>query len=379
MSRSLRKDVQQFAKVNFPEVYGKQRFVPVQRLLHFFNSPNRGLLIIPIILSIFMIGQIINPPFLQWMHISSDTARIIIDQRTANLATIFSITLVVIGWLLTNLSVRESLSFQLLFKKTYLYPIFYFVSTLTACLILFSLLRHESFINLPNIVIAGTGLIILALILITTLFIKFINVVDSAFLYNALSIEVMKEIHFQAQFEIPRRRSTTEYSQACEIINLTDGIRFNTDLSNHTGINITPLDIKEDQKPTDLVDLFASKQKFEIVDINLEKLKSFSKSVNSALAGYYRPLHLGSQITENFHPFYFEHNIVLPAESSKKLRKVYKLRTPREPVEFSSRHLTYFNERFLKDVKEGKKENIENGLEIYARIFDLENKINSLC
>src|SRR5262245_9544599 len=127
MSKSLRKDVIYFAKQTFPEVYPKISFSPLSNFLSFINSSKRGLIVIPITILFLLIGQFLSPKFLQWIHIPEETARYIIDQRIANLATIFSITLIVIGWLLTNLAIRESYSFRLLFKKTYLYPIFYFV------------------------------------------------------------------------------------------------------------------------------------------------------------------------------------------------------------------------------------------------------------
>lgn len=379
MSTSLRKDVNDFARMTFPEVYPRVRLSSVKNFITFINTPKTGLWVVPITISLFVLGQMFSPNALQWLHIPVATSYIIIDQRVSNLATIFSITLVVIGWLLTNLSIKESLSFKLLFKRTYLYPIFYFVGTLIACLIAFSLLRHEHFVNLGNIVIAGTCLIILALILITFLFVGFIKVVDAAFLYNALGTEVIKEVNIQARKEILIRRSRTVYKEKCESLNFQNGIGFNTDLSNYTGINITPFTPPDNIPNPVNINLFASDYNYEIYDMNLEALDKPIQPLTFTNTCYYRPIHIGLNITENFFPFYIHNNIVLSNNFAARIRKTFRLRTPREIKKLETTHLVYFNERFMKDIKEGKKDNIEKGLAIYATIFDLQDKIYSKC
>ena len=378
MSTSLRKQVKKYAKITFPEVYPHTSFRLLKVVTTFINSRSRGLLVIPVTLVVFIIGQVTGSGFMGWMHIPVDTSRIIIDQRATNLATIFSITLVVIGWLLTNLSIRESLSFQLLFKKTYLYPIFYFISTLIGCLILFSLLRHESFINLGNVVIAGSILIIIALILITFLFIRFIDVVDAAFIYTALSAEVMKEVNALAKVEILSRKSGVLYNEQCKGFGLRTGGGFNTDLSDHTSVNIFPDSGEEDESSTN-IDSFFERKSFEVRDINLENLEAQISKLNIREVSYYAPLQLGSVISENFVPFYIHNNIRLPGNFFKMIKKSFVFKPAREKQVIEPHHLTYFNDRFLKDVKEGKKDNIQNGLLLYAQIFDLENKIFNKC
>lgn len=379
MSKSLREDVYKFARLTFPEVYPSARVSPLKQFVSFINSAKWGLLVVPMTIAFFTIGQIFSPSVLQWMHIPVDASRIIIDQRISNLATIFSITLVVIGWLLTNLSIKESLSFQLLFKRTYLYPIFYFVGTLIACLIVFSLLRHEAFVNLGNIVIAGTCLIILALILITSLFVGFIKVVDTTFVYDALSAEVMKEVNVLARSEILIRRSGTVYREKCESLKLTAGVLFNTDLSGHTGINITPVTVQNEQQTDGEADIFGSRNTFEVYDMNLEMLSNQIRALAIDSICYFIPLHIGSKITDNFSPFYINNNISQRRKFSGRVKRSYCLKAPREVKKMASRHLEYFNERFMKDVKEGKKENIQKGLAIYAKIFNLEDQIYSKC
>ena len=55
--------------------------------------------------------------FLNFINLKDETSRILVDQRTTNIATIISITLVVVGFLINNLAVKSSLTYKLLFKK----------------------------------------------------------------------------------------------------------------------------------------------------------------------------------------------------------------------------------------------------------------------
>ena len=76
---------------------------------------------------VYFIGSSINVSFLNFINLSFDSAKIIIDNRIANLATIASLTLVVIGFLFANLAIKDPYAYTLLFKYTWLFPIFYFI------------------------------------------------------------------------------------------------------------------------------------------------------------------------------------------------------------------------------------------------------------
>lgn len=377
---SLRKQVNAFASNTFPEVFhnGADRIIP--KLLNKINSKGWGLIVVPITLSVLIMGLLIRPSWLQFFHVSTDTARIIVDQRLTNLATIFSISLVVVGWLITNISVKESISYQLLFKRTYLYPIFYYIISLLGGLMLFSMLRHESYIDMGSIVVTGTYLIIIALALIVFLFVRLINVVDTAFFYEALERQVLQEVNYITKDLIIQRKSEKIYKENCEALGLTDGIRFMTDLSNHTGINITPLaDNNEPAEKTSADDIFATRKRYVVHDIKLSKISNRIKPLERKQVSYYRPLQLGSAISENYFPFYFHNDTAIPKKLPGHIKKAFSLRTPKEAVMKSNPYQDYFNEKFLKDIKEGKKENIQKGLAIYTKIFDLQNKINKHC
>ncbi|MBK8344748.1 MAG: hypothetical protein IPL12_16550 [Bacteroidetes bacterium] len=109
------------------------------------------------VLLIFIISPFIDISVLNIIDIKSETAVYIVYQRTASIATIISITLVVVGFILNNLAVKSALVYRLLFKKSLLYPIIYLTLSTIACFIAASTLRDSlpSF-EFTRVVMAGT-------------------------------------------------------------------------------------------------------------------------------------------------------------------------------------------------------------------------------
>ncbi len=378
-STSLRKETSKFSRETFPELFMAWPKVIYTYLKDRFNTTIGGLLIVPATILSFLCGQFFHPSFLEVICIPEITAHAIIDQRTANLATIFSITLVVIGWLLTHISIKESISFQMLFKHTYLYPIFYFIISLIGCMMIFSLLRHEELINMGNIVIAGTLLILFALVLIVFLFVRLIKVVDVNFYYVSLEKQVMVAVFKMARSEIMERKSLKLYKSFCEKLGFRDGIQFMTDLTQHTNININQqrenMSLSKESNPIN----FPVINK-RVKDVNLCCISYALRNVSINNNSYYRPLHLDIGIHQNYNPFYLAGKPEINRGKLLQIKRAFKLRKPLSSV-YNNRdeYLSRLHERFLKDVKESKEENIEKALAIYAKIYDLENKIIREC
>lgn len=375
---SLKNQVKEFGKVKFKDVFPP----PLKRyrysILRKIANAKGGLIFVPTVLCIFFIGQLPVPDFLQIITIPNETARLIIDQRSANLAAIFSITLVVIGWLITNLSVKETLSYQFLFKRTLLYPIFYYIITLIGCIMLCSLLRHQHWMDIGKAVITATYLILIALVLITFLFFRLITVVGTNFFFTSLDMEVVHEIERSAREQIIERKSSRIYNQFCLKLGLEDKIVFNTDLSNHTGINITPYRVP-DKEPVHIEDIFTVRKAYRIKDIYLNKLSKNIRTVQLAGNNYYKPVAINRVISENFHPFFFHGNCGEVAHLTDKIKSAFKLGKPRKEIMESYSNLDFLCERFEKDVKEGKIENVKMSLDIFEKVFKMENQILKEC
>lgn len=241
-----------------------------------------------------------------------------------------------------------------------------------------SLLREARWIDLGDVVISGTYLILIALTTITFLFFRLITVVKTNFFYSSLENEVMEEVIVSAKEEIIRRKSSKIYKEYCEQTGLVVGIKFGTNLSAHIGINITPLSVNVDSTTT-IESLLAPKRRYIIQDINLNSLKKQIETIQFKGINYYNPLNLGYNINENYHPFYFDFQSADISKIIVGVKKSFKLKLQKEVKIDTKPNLDYLCERFEKDVEDGKKENVEIALSIFSKLFLLENKIIKEC
>lgn len=116
------------------------------------------------------------------------TLSIIIDQRISNIAAITSITLVVVGFLITNLAAKNKESIDLLFRKTKLYPIIYLILSAISVLLIVSFLRDSlDSLQFKNSIFMGICLMLTILVLIGYLFSNLIRVTNPQYLYSLFS------------------------------------------------------------------------------------------------------------------------------------------------------------------------------------------------
>ena len=285
--------------------------------------------------------------------------------------------MVVVGWLITNISSKEAISLQLMFKKTYFYPIFYYIIGLVGSLMIFSFLREVHWLNFGNILITATVLIVIALGFITTLFAKLAKVVDHNFLYDALEVEVMTELYNKSKNIIISRKSANIYKQTCESLLLTDGIGFNTNLTKHQSIKLHT-ETKSSPNNEDILDSIPD-WKYQIADINLEKMRKKLASLNIQHGSYYIPVAIGCPIATSHSLFFLYNSPTIPQEKSSQIVASFKLAKYKPQKSSEASYQQYLNDRFLKDTKDGKIENVKSALEIYSKIFQFENKLYSQC
>jgi hypothetical protein len=166
----------------------------LNNFVHFLGRGKNGLLITLGVCLFFTLGSLCDFSLLNFIQVNKESAEKILDQRTSNIATIFSISLVVIGFLLNNLAIKEPLAYRMLFKYSYFYQIIYFTLSVIACLVVLSNLRDhldtEIFIRATLI---GSYLMIVILVLIAVLFKKIINYVDSDHINSAYKQELLVE------------------------------------------------------------------------------------------------------------------------------------------------------------------------------------------
>lgn len=151
--------------------------------------------------------------FLNCLDFDATLAKSIIDQRTTNIAAITSISLVVVGFLLTNLALKSPLTIKILFKESYLYLTVYLVFSTIICLILLSTFRDtlDPFVFTRS-VLAGTYLCILILILIGYLFSNIIRFTDEKHISGLLKKQLLNEGKEQLKLLFLKKYSAEIYS-----------------------------------------------------------------------------------------------------------------------------------------------------------------------
>jgi len=190
-----------------------------------------------LVVLLFIGGIILDFNVLNIIPIKLDTAQKIIDQRASNIATIMSITLVVVGFLMNNIAVKESFSYQMLFKRSYFYPIIYLVLSVIAYFFVVSILRDcISSVQFIRLVLIGTYMALFILFVIGYLFKRIIQFTNSEKIVSLLHDEVIKEARNNLRQSLFREYSKDLYRDfmqqaGCDEYNFMDA----WDISKFTG------------------------------------------------------------------------------------------------------------------------------------------------
>lgn len=109
-----------------------------------------------------------------------------------------SLTLVVVGFLINNLAVKDPITYRLLFRKAFIYPVTYLILSTVGAFIFVSTLKDQiSEYFFVRIVTAGTYLVFLVLFLIGMLFRKVITFANKDVLIEILQGELLNEFKMQ--------------------------------------------------------------------------------------------------------------------------------------------------------------------------------------
>ncbi|MGZ6255372.1 MAG: hypothetical protein ACXVDW_20580, partial [Bacteroidia bacterium] len=125
---------------------------------------------------------------IHWFTLTKDLVDKLIDNRANNIATITSISLVVVGFLINNIKEKNKETYELLFTETKLYPIVYFILSVICLLLIVSFLRDtmDQYLYI-NFMILSMWLMLLVIVCIGFLFSKIIQFTDSTYLYTLFS------------------------------------------------------------------------------------------------------------------------------------------------------------------------------------------------
>lgn len=335
---------------------------------HYLSDKKRWWLVMFGVAAILVLAGLLNKGPLGFIKISSETVKLIIDQRTSNIATIISITLVVVGFLINNLAIKEPYAYQLLFKHSFLYTVIYLTLSTIGCLMMLSLLRdYIPMVNLMDMVIAGTYLVLIILFCIGLLFTTILRFANTKEIQDLLHSELMIEAKMELKSILIKKYSQIEFLKFMD----KQGTKEYDWLEamNLSAINVTTEE-KEDSK------VKRNEIVYTVKDIDLNSIGRVINLLKNGKDTVYRQqLFLGMTTSNSLDEYVWKSNSSLDSTSKRILRNSVVLTTARDKNIAVTRK--YFDEKFEEWVKEGKTKNVQFVLDSYIELYkmELENKV----
>jgi hypothetical protein len=302
------------------------------------------------VIGLFLLLAFVKIPFLDFIKIDIKTAETLIDQRTSNVATVISMTLAVVGLLLSNMAIKDSQTYKLLFVKSRLYLTIYFTLSTIFLLIVISTLRDtlKEYDHLyQQMVLAGTYLVLLVIVVLGNLFLSIVNFADSSKIMNVLKTEFMIETKI-----VLLENLWQKYSKE----------KFNRLMAN---LHISPM-------PNSVKLADSAHPEKMIYDMNLHNLeKALADLSKSQLWYYVAPFSLYAN-TRHYQGF-ISMNGAEPAKN-KATRKCLVLKSANQITKKDPGLNGYFGNKLVEYTREQKKEKIEEVLNLFLEVYILEMK-----
>jgi hypothetical protein len=308
------------------------------------------------VVALFVILGFLHIDIFSFIKLDKKTAEILIDQRTSNVATIISMTLAVIGLLLSNLAIKDNQTYKLLFVNSGLYLILYYTLSVILCLMLLSTLRdtlHSPYFQ--DFVLAGTYLAFVILIGIGYLFRTIINFANASRIQSILSQQLLYEA--KANIRI-------------SLLSVYSNIEFLKFMSDHEIDNINRNRVEYQRS---LGKMIISEERL-VYDINLNKLKmQFSKWKDKNQKYYFTNSFSVNSVTSTYSDFFWP-KITDTNGKELKLSKCFKLKHPSKLIGRSNEYKAYFDTKLHEYSLEGKQSKVDEILFIYNELFVLNMK-----
>ncbi len=177
-------------KKNNPDLFNSNR----DKFFEFINDYTKWYIVVLTVLLIFFILHLINIPLLNIIPIKEVNVKTLINSRTTNIVTIISVTFAIIGFLIANLVIKESFTYNILFKKSGFFPVAFMALSLIACFIALSTFGDWLSTNYQsNALLAGSYLIFVVIFLIGYLFTKLVRFTNQKYILNLVQRELISE------------------------------------------------------------------------------------------------------------------------------------------------------------------------------------------
>ncbi|KGO83745.1 hypothetical protein IP98_01573 [Flavobacterium cauense R2A-7] len=349
-------------KKNYNELYKSRWKNLCFRFSELIVESKNWWIVILTVLSIYIISGLLNINFLNILEIKYETAKILVDQRASNIATIISITLVVVGFMINNLAVKEPFAYRLLFKKSYLYPIIYFILSVIGFFIILSTLRdHLNEFLFVRLVLTGTYLAIVVLFVIGSLFATIIKFSNKNEIKKLFRRELTSEAYKHLKLHLLEKTSKQIFNDTLQSIGLKKYDFWNNfNISNSTKVDVGYYDDKQQPKEV---------ERKVVYDIDIEGIAKIVKNSKTKDLSY-KELFIGD-ITTSPH----ESIIDLDEKSKNKLKKCFTLKKVRnKESENNNLARTFFDEKIDEYSSNGNHKDLEDILDAYYELYEIEIK-----
>lgn len=360
----LRYKVLSQLKKEHPDLFQSSWKTTLNNMIEYSFDQKRWWFIIIIVIVFFSIGGLININYFNHVDLTFSTAKILVDQRASNIAAIMAITLVVVGFLINNLAVKEPLAYQLLFKYSFLYPIIYFTLSTIGCFFIISTLRNEFYTKqFDNMVLAGTYLSITILFLIGFLFKTVIQFTNDKTIKNLFHKELVAEAKHNLKSILLREKSAKLIKDEMNKIGAKEYDFFESlDIDNASLELVDSTSIRSIKK----------NDKYYIYDINIKKLGTLiKKHIANKSTIYFQDLFLGKNIN-SYNNILIQKGTTLTDIGEGILTKNLCLKKTTKSHKNNFMVKKYFDHKLEELTNNNDFRNLEDLLESYYELYELQ-------
>lgn len=345
-----------------PNLYNSFFKNAINWFIDFFSHKNSWLSIFSLVLLFFSVSIFINIDTLNIVNLDITTVRLLVDQRTANITGIISISLVVVGFLINNLAIKNPTTFTLLFKKSLLYFTIYLTLSTIICFIFLSTFRE----TLPEfyftrMVLAGTYLSLIILILIGALFRKIILFSNENEINKLLEKELIKVAKKELKHSLVKINSSKIYKKKIEDL----GLKHNHSIELIDFNYFINFNHQKEQK------IEVKKKNKYLIDTNLFLLTWLIRSNKMKIDSY-------SGVTL-FEENNIELNSIFKIKENEEISWVYRVplyflifKISNKKVNYRNIYLDDIKNKVLQSVKNNKNNELNNSLDTLLQLYKLQ-------
>lgn len=302
--------------------------------------------------------------FFEYINIDLASSKTIIDQRITNLAAIIAMSIAVVGFLISNLAVKEAFAYEMLFTKSKLYPIIYFTLSLIGYLIIISTLRDyitSEFIY-SRLVVTGTYLALAVLFLIGYLFRIIIRYTNSRKIHELLEKQLLHEGRGYLKQELIKHYSQVEYNRFIRLIKVSL-----FDVSMH--INLDELVITDKVgKPSEDIKITQNKIIDDIDLYGLAVFVNFKKQTSNEIIS--RRIKLDDEYVDN--DFIWSKGIINSSTEQKILGNLVRLKRKKDNLQIDTQVRKYFADKLEEFSNKSEYKNLDSILQSYIKLYEFQ-------